>query len=72
MEYQKIINSLDDIKNKPCTFRTRNWVEINYDLRRTYNANSDIESKTLIRSSLCDYCDACVHFKATITVTNKQ
>ena len=29
MEYQKIINLLDNIQNEPSTFRTRNWVEIN-------------------------------------------
>ena len=28
MEYQKIINLLDDTTNQPSTFRTRNWVEI--------------------------------------------
>ena len=27
MEYQKIINLLDDATNQPTTFRTRNWVE---------------------------------------------
>ena len=29
MEYQKIINLLDDTVNQPSKFRTRNWVEIN-------------------------------------------
>ena len=29
MEYQKIINLLDDTTNQPSKFRTRNWVEIN-------------------------------------------
>ena len=29
MEYQKIINLLDDTTNQPSTFRTRNWIEIN-------------------------------------------
>ena len=28
MEYQKIINLLDDPTNQPSKFRTRNWVEI--------------------------------------------
>ena len=26
MEYQKIINLLDDTTNQPCKFRRRNWV----------------------------------------------
>ena len=29
MEYQKIINLLDDTTNQPSKFRTRHWVEIN-------------------------------------------
>ena len=29
MEYQKIINILDDTANQLSKFRTRNWVEIN-------------------------------------------
>ena len=30
MEYQKIINLLEDTMNQPPKFGTRNWVEINY------------------------------------------
>ena len=29
MEYQKMINLLDDTMNQPSKFRLRNWVEIN-------------------------------------------
>ena len=29
MEYQKMINILDDTANQLSKFRTRNWVEIN-------------------------------------------
>ena len=29
MEYQKIINLLDNTPNKPSKFRTKNWVKIN-------------------------------------------
>ena len=35
MEYQKIINLLDDAKNQPSKFRTRNWIEINDESRGT-------------------------------------
>ena len=35
MEHQKIINSLDDTKNKPFHFRTRNWVEMNVESQGT-------------------------------------
>ena len=31
MEYQKIINLLDDTKNEPSKFKTRNWVDINHE-----------------------------------------
>ena len=40
MEYQKIINLLDNTPNQPTKFRTKNWVEINDDSRGTYNTNS--------------------------------
>ena len=67
MEYQKMINLLDETTNQPHKFRTRNWVEINDKLRGTYYANSDIEIKTsTIRSNLCGYSDAYMHIKATI------
>ena len=31
MEYQKMINLLDNASNQPFKFRTKNWVEINDD-----------------------------------------
>ena len=46
MEYQKIINLLDDTTNQPSKLRTRNWVEINDEPRGPYKINSDIEFKT--------------------------
>ena len=71
MEYHKIISFIDDTANQPSIFRTRNWVEINDESRGTYNANSDIKFKTSrIRSNLCDYKDAYIYIKATITVPN--
>ena len=58
MEYQKIANLIDDVSNQPSKFRTNNWVEINDELRRTYDVNSQIKFKTtMLKSSLCDYCD---------------
>ena len=46
MEYQKIINLLDDTTNEPSKNGTTNWVEINDESRWTYNANNDINFKT--------------------------
>ena len=37
MEYQKIINLLDNTTNQPSEFKTRNWVEINDESRVAYN-----------------------------------
>ena len=71
MEYQKILNSVDSTANQPSKFRTKNWVEINDESRVTYNTNSHNKFKTsMIRSNLCDYSDACIHVKATLSVLN--
>ena len=71
MEYQKISNLLNDESNKSSKFRTRNWVEINDDARGAYSHNKQIKFKTsMLRSSLCDYGDAYILVKVTITVNN--
>ena len=46
MEYQKIINLLDNAPNQPAKFRTKNWVEVNDDVRGMYNTISQIKFKT--------------------------
>ena len=73
MEYQKIANLIDDDRlNQPSKFRTRNWVEINDESRGAYNVNSQIKFKTtMLKSSLCDYSDAYIPFKGTITITGR-
>ena len=69
MEYQKIANLLDNAPNQPSRFRTRNWIEINDDSRGTYT-NTDIKFKTtMLKSDLCDYADAYIFVKGTITIT---
>ena len=72
MEYQKIANLIDDdTLNQPSKFRTRNWVEINDESRGAYNVNSQIKFKTtMLKSSLCDYSDAYILVKGTISVNN--
>ena len=71
MEYQKLANLLNDETNWPYKFKTRNWVEINDDVRGTYSLNKQIKFKTsMLRSSLCDYSDACILVKGNITVNN--
>ena len=69
MEYQKIVNLIDDASNQSSKFRTRNWVEINDESRGAYNVNSQIKFKTtMLKSSLCDYIDAYILIKGTITI----
>ena len=71
MEYQKIENLIDDASNQPSKFITKNLIEINDESRGTYNVNSQIKFRTtMLKSSLCDYSDAYVIVKGTITVNN--
>ena len=71
MEYQKIANLIDDTPNQPSKFRTGNWVEINDESRETYNVNSQVKFKTImLKSSLCDYSDAYILVKGTISVND--
>ena len=52
-------------------FKTRNWAEINHEVRGTYSPNKQIKFKTgMLRSSLCDYGDAYILVKGNITVNN--
>ena len=61
---------IDGASNQPSKFRTKNWVEINDELRGTYNVNSQIKFKiTMLKSSLCDHSDAYILVKGTITIT---
>ena len=69
MEYQKITNLLDNASNQPSKFRTRNWVEINDDKRGTYTSKNISFKTTMLRSNLCDYADAYILVKGTITIT---
>ena len=60
---------LNDESNQSSKFKTRNWVEINNESRGTYTIN-DIKFKTtMLRSNLCDYADAYILVKGTITIT---
>ena len=69
MEYQKTANLLDIESNQPTKFRTRNWVEINDESRGTYTSKEIRFKTTMLRSSLCDYADAYILVKGTITIT---
>ena len=72
MEYDKINNLLlseDSESEKYSKFVTREYVRVN-SLSNTYNENKSIRFKTpMLRSNLCDYSDAYILVKSTITVT---
>ena len=72
MEYKKIANLIGhNTLNQPSKFRTRNWIEINDESRGVYNVNSQIKFKTtMLKSSLCDYRDAYILVKGTISINN--
>ena len=71
MEYQKIVNFLENTPNEPSKFRAKNRVEVNDESRGTYNVNSQIKFKTsTLRSILCYYSAAHILMSATITVPN--
>ena len=68
---KKIINLLDNKPNQPSKFRTKNWAEINDGASETYSTNNQIKFKTkVLQLSLCDYSDAYICVKGTISVTN--
>ena len=73
MEYQEIANLLNnEASNQQSKFKTRNWVETNDENRERYGSN-DIKFKTtMLRSNLCDYTDAYIHVKGTITITGAE
>ena len=48
MEYQRIINLLDNIPNQPSKNLPKNLVEIDHDSRGRRNTNNQIEYKTSV------------------------
>ena len=62
---------MDNTSNQAPKFRTKNWVEINGELRGMYNTNSEIKFETkMLKSSLCDWSDAYILVKGNKTVNN--
>ena len=73
MEYNKINNLLlsedNEMSEQLSKFVTREYVRVT-SLSNTYNENKSITFKTpMLRSNLCDYSDAYILVKGTITVT---
>ena len=69
MEYQKFTNLLGNIPDKVPRFITKKRIETHDQSERSYNTSKQIRFKTpMLRSDLCDYSDAYVVVKGTITV----
>ena len=70
MEFQKITNFLDinsDNKDLP-KFVTKTWIEVCDQSEGNYDVNKEIRIKTaMLRSDLCDFSDAYIIVKGTIT-----
>ena len=59
MEYAEIIDLLNNTTDQPPKIRRKKKVELNDDLRESYNVNSQIKLKTkMLKSSLYDYSDS--------------
>ena len=75
MEFQKIVNFLDTIsddKDLP-RFVTKKWVEVYGQSEKNYDVNKEIRIKTsMLKSDLCNFNDACIVVKGTITITNQD
>ena len=73
MEFNKINNLLGPAHDKVPRFITKRWIEVQSQSGNTYNKSKPIRFKTsMLRPDLCDYSDAYVWVKGTITVTNSN
>ena len=70
MEFNKINNLLGPTHDKVPRFITKKWIEVQSQSGSTYNTSKPIRS--MLRSDLCNYSDAYVWVKGTITVTNRN
>ena len=71
MEFQKIVIFLDttsDDTDLP-RFVTKRWIEVYDQSEENYNVNKEIRiKKSMLKLDLCDYSDAYIVLKGTITV----
>ena len=74
MEFQKIANFLSTIPDDKDLPRLVNktWIEVYDQSKEIYGSNKEIKIRTpMIRSDLCDYCDAYIVLKGNIIVDKK-
>ena len=76
MEYQKIINLQDTTSNSVPKFNTKKWIEVHDqsgNAKNRYKPSKQTRIKTsVLKSDLCDYSDAYIVVKGTITVTGEN
>ena len=71
MEFQKVVNFLDTTSDDKDLrrFVTKKWIEVYDQSEGHYKVNKEIRIKTsMLRSDLCDFSDAYIVVKGTITV----
>ena len=67
----KTKNLLDNTPDQQSKFRTKNWVETKNDSRGLYNTNMYNKLRaSILKSNLCNYSDAYILVKGTISVVN--
>ena len=71
MEYQNIKKLLDTTSDSVSRFNTKKLIEVHDQSGGLYYINKQIRFKTpTLQSDLCDYSDAYIVAKGTITVTD--
>ena len=71
MEYQKVKTMLVTTSDNLSRFNTKKWIEVHDQSGKVYNINKQMKFKTSMSwPELCDYSDAYVDVKGTITVTH--
>ena len=74
MEFQKIVNFLDTTSDDKdlSKFVAKKWVEVYDQSQEDYNPNKEIRIKiSMLRSDLCNFSEAYIVVKGTITVNKK-
>ena len=75
MEFQKIVNFLNTTSNDKDLprFVTKKRIKVYDQSEGNYNAKKEIRIKTLmLRSDLCNYSDAYIVVKGTVTVVKTE
>ena len=68
MEYQKLINLLDNTTDQPFKFAIRNYVEINDESRVKYDSSCNKFKTSVVRSDSHGYSDAYILVSKTVTI----